>query len=51
LCAVLGSFALCRRLWLRATEKSAGLGIGVAPVSWTVHGFRTTRRLGAVVHS
>jgi outer membrane protein OmpA-like peptidoglycan-associated protein len=24
---------------------------GVTPVSWTVHGFRTTRRLGAVVHS
>jgi hypothetical protein len=25
--------------------------IGVAPVSWTGHGFRPTRRLGAVVHS
>ena len=25
--------------------------IGVAPVSWTVHGFRPTRRLGDVGHS
>src|SRR5437016_2009275 len=24
---------------------------GVTPVPWTVHGFRTTRRLGAVVHN
>jgi hypothetical protein len=24
---------------------------GVAPVSWTVHGFRTTRQLGVVFHS
>ena len=40
--------------WLKVKVKDyrkEERGFGVAPGSWTVHGFRATRRLGAVVHS